>query len=55
MSAFHLVVNEHTTEDEEINKCKSAVHRVRKMEKDVEVALNQGSRQLYKVNHVFKV
>ncbi|KAL8127460.1 uncharacterized protein LOC141721395 [Apium graveolens] len=41
VSAFHLVVNEHTTEDEEINKCKTAVHCVRKMEKDVDIALNQ--------------
>lgn len=41
VSAFHLVLSEHTTEDEEMNKCKSAVHRVRKMEKDVDVALTQ--------------
>lgn len=41
VSAFHLVINEHTAEDEEMNKCKSVVHRVRKMEKDVEVALTQ--------------
>lgn len=43
VSSFHLVLNENTAEDEEMNKCKSAVHRVRKMEKDVEVALTQGS------------
>lgn len=41
VSAFHLVINEHTAEDEEMNKCKSVVHRVRKMEKDVEVALTK--------------
>lgn len=41
VSAFHLVDNEHATEDEEINKCKSVVHRVRKMEKEVDITLNQ--------------
>ncbi|GKB84435.1 regulation of nuclear pre-mRNA domain-containing protein 1B [Tanacetum coccineum] len=30
VSAFHLVVSEHHGEDEEMNKCKSAVHRVKK-------------------------
>ncbi|KAF5798117.1 putative CID domain-containing protein [Helianthus annuus] len=39
VSAFHLVVSEHHGEDEEMNKCKSAVHRVKKMEKDVDSAL----------------
>ncbi|KAJ9564766.1 hypothetical protein OSB04_000732 [Centaurea solstitialis] len=39
VSAFHLVVSEHHGEDEEMNKCKSAVHRVRKMEKDIDLAL----------------
>ncbi|KAK1423725.1 hypothetical protein QVD17_19033 [Tagetes erecta] len=39
VSAFHLVVSEHHGEDEEMNKCKSAVHRVKKMEKDIDLAL----------------
>ncbi|XP_024964486.1 regulation of nuclear pre-mRNA domain-containing protein 1A isoform X1 [Cynara cardunculus var. scolymus] len=39
VSAFHLVVSEHHGEDEEMNKCKSAVHRVRKMEKEIDLAL----------------
>ncbi|KAI3824453.1 hypothetical protein L1987_05913 [Smallanthus sonchifolius] len=39
VSAFHLVVSEHHGEDEEMNKCKSAVHRVKKMEKDIDMAL----------------
>lgn len=39
VSAFHLVLSEHHGEDEEMDKCKSAVHRVRKMEKDVDLAL----------------
>ncbi|PHT31850.1 hypothetical protein CQW23_28187 [Capsicum baccatum] len=39
VSAFHLVVSERTTEDEEMSKCKSSVHHVRKMEKDVDMAL----------------
>ncbi|KAK7318560.1 hypothetical protein RJT34_03263 [Clitoria ternatea] len=38
VSAFHTVLNEHSNEDEEMSKCKSAVHRVRKMEKDVDIA-----------------
>lgn len=47
MSALHLVVSEHSTEDEEMSKCKSAVHHVRKMEKDVDVALARGNLVLY--------
>lgn len=42
VSAFHLVISEHSTEDEEMNRCKSAVHHVRKMEKDVDMALTKG-------------
>ncbi|KAK7399496.1 hypothetical protein VNO78_10680 [Psophocarpus tetragonolobus] len=38
VSAFHTVLNEHSNEDAEMSKCKSAVHRVRKMEKNVDVA-----------------
>ncbi|KAH6808189.1 hypothetical protein C2S51_029297 [Perilla frutescens var. frutescens] len=41
VSAFHLVLSEHANEDEELSKCKSAVHRVKKMEKDVDVALTK--------------
>ncbi|XP_057807061.1 LOW QUALITY PROTEIN: uncharacterized protein LOC131021785 [Salvia miltiorrhiza] len=41
VSAFHLVLSEHNNEDEELSKCKSAVHRVKKMEKDVDVALTK--------------
>ncbi|KAK3014000.1 hypothetical protein RJ639_010185 [Escallonia herrerae] len=41
VSAFHLALSEHSGEDEEMNKCKSAVHRVRKMEKDVDLALTK--------------
>ncbi|KAM7523701.1 hypothetical protein LguiA_013603 [Lonicera macranthoides] len=41
VSAFHLVLSEHTSEDEEMKKCKSAVHRVKKMEKDVDLALTK--------------
>ncbi|KAL7600647.1 hypothetical protein Lser_V15G22368 [Lactuca serriola] len=39
VSAFHLVVSEHHGEDEEMNKCKSSVHRVKKLEKDIDSAL----------------
>lgn len=42
VSAFHLVLSEHANEDEELSKCKSAVHHVKKMEKDVDVALTKG-------------
>ncbi|OMO56002.1 hypothetical protein CCACVL1_26833 [Corchorus capsularis] len=38
VSAFHLVLGEQPNEDEETSKCKSAVHRVKKMEKDVDIA-----------------
>ncbi|XP_062148879.1 uncharacterized protein LOC133857624 [Alnus glutinosa] len=38
VSAFHLVLSEHPNEDAEMSKCKSAVYRVRKMEKDVDIA-----------------
>ncbi|KAF8405962.1 hypothetical protein HHK36_008042 [Tetracentron sinense] len=38
VSAFHSVLSEHPNEDAEMSKCKSAVHRVRKMEKDVDIA-----------------
>ena len=38
VSAFDMVLNEHSNEDAEMSKCKSAVHRVRKMEKDVDIA-----------------
>ncbi|RDX73777.1 Regulation of nuclear pre-mRNA domain-containing protein 1B [Mucuna pruriens] len=36
VSAFHLVLSEQSVEDAEMNKCKSAVQRVRKMEKIVD-------------------
>ncbi|KAL3020921.1 hypothetical protein AAZX31_05G169900 [Glycine max] len=38
VSAFHTVLNEHSNEDAEMSKCKAAVHRVRKMEKNVDIA-----------------
>ncbi|KAL3613421.1 hypothetical protein CASFOL_042684 [Castilleja foliolosa] len=41
VSAFHVVLSENTNEDEEMGKCKSAVHRVKKMERDVDVALTK--------------
>ncbi|CAK9166938.1 unnamed protein product [Ilex paraguariensis] len=39
VSAFHLVLSEHASENEEMNKCKTTVHRMKKMEKDVDLAL----------------
>ncbi|XP_073062127.1 uncharacterized protein [Primulina eburnea] len=41
VSAFHLVQSECAKEDEEMNKCKSAIHHVRKMENDVNIALTK--------------
>ncbi|XP_031257056.1 regulation of nuclear pre-mRNA domain-containing protein 1B [Pistacia vera] len=38
VSAYHLVLSERPSEEEEMAKCKSGVHRVRKMEKDVGIA-----------------
>ncbi|XP_015071752.1 regulation of nuclear pre-mRNA domain-containing protein 1B-like [Solanum pennellii] len=48
VSALHLVVSEHSTEDEEMSKCKSAVHHVRKMEKDVDMALARAKHPMRK-------
>ncbi|EEF33412.1 regulation of nuclear pre-mRNA domain-containing protein 1B [Ricinus communis] len=42
VSAFHLVGNEHQTEEAEMNNCKSAVNRIRKMEKEVDIACSNG-------------
>ncbi|KAJ4911836.1 ENTH/VHS family protein [Raphanus sativus] len=39
-SAYHLVVAENSNEEAEMSKCKSAVKRIRKMEKDVEEAFS---------------
>ncbi|PIN14487.1 Regulator of nuclear mRNA [Handroanthus impetiginosus] len=41
VSAFHAVLSEHTNEDEEMSKCKSSLNHVKKMEKDVDVALTK--------------
>ncbi|XP_077213366.1 uncharacterized protein LOC143848334 isoform X2 [Tasmannia lanceolata] len=38
VSAFHSVLSEHQNEGMDLNKCKAAVHRVGKLEKDVEIA-----------------
>ncbi|KAJ7945361.1 Regulation of nuclear pre-mRNA domain-containing protein 1B [Quillaja saponaria] len=38
VSAFHLVLSEHANEDAEMGKCKSAVQRVKKIEKDADIA-----------------
>ncbi|PON54200.1 RNA polymerase II-binding domain containing protein [Trema orientale] len=38
VSAFHLVLSEQSNEDVEMSKCKSAVNRIRRLEKDVDVA-----------------
>lgn len=40
------MISEHTNEDEEMSKCKSAVHRVKKMENDVDVALSKGKNEV---------
>ncbi|XP_030498494.1 uncharacterized protein LOC115714094 [Cannabis sativa] len=37
VSALHLVLSEQPNEDAEMSKCKSAVSRIRRLEKDVEV------------------
>ncbi|KAJ4848172.1 hypothetical protein Tsubulata_018645 [Turnera subulata] len=42
VSAFHLVVSEQLKEEAEMNNCKSASRRVRKMEKDVDLACSNG-------------
>ena len=44
VSAFHLVISENPNEDAEMSKCKSAVHQVRKLEKDVNNACTTGKR-----------
>ncbi|KAL3527806.1 hypothetical protein ACH5RR_012462 [Cinchona calisaya] len=40
VSAFHLVLSEQSSESEEMNKCMSAVHHMRNMERDVDVVLS---------------
>ncbi|KAL5555929.1 hypothetical protein UlMin_038165 [Ulmus minor] len=37
VSAFHSVLNEQPNEDAEMDKCKSVINRVRKLEKDVNI------------------
>ena len=46
-SAYHLVVAENSNEEAEMSKCKSAVKRIRKMEKDVEEACSTGNNLLF--------
>ncbi|KAL6993114.1 hypothetical protein U1Q18_011232 [Sarracenia purpurea var. burkii] len=41
VSAYHLVLSEHSIENEEMNKCKSAIRRLRKMEADVDLACSR--------------
>ncbi|XP_058786957.1 uncharacterized protein LOC131661434 [Vicia villosa] len=43
VSAFHLVLSEQANEDEDMSNCKSAVQRVRKIEKDVDIACTTAS------------
>lgn len=42
VSGFHGVLSEQSIEEAEMSKCKSAVQRVRKMEKDVDIACTIG-------------
>ncbi|CAL5368710.1 unnamed protein product [Camellia sinensis] len=41
VSAFHLVQSEHSSEDGEMSKCKSAIQRVRKMDEEVDLACSK--------------
>ncbi|CAA7395088.1 unnamed protein product [Spirodela intermedia] len=41
VSAFHAVISERQNEDDELRECQVAVHRVGKMEKDVDIACAQ--------------
>lgn len=50
VSALHVVLNEHPNEDAEMSKCKSAVHRVRKMERDVDIACAIGKLSNNRIN-----
>lgn len=43
VSALHLVLSEHPSEDAEMSKCKSVVHHVRKIEKDVDIACTKAN------------
>ncbi|CAA6658801.1 unnamed protein product [Spirodela intermedia] len=45
VSAFHAVISERQNEDDELRECQVAVHRVGKMEKDVDIACAQGDAQ----------
>ena len=50
VSAFHLVLSEQSIEDAEMSKCKSAIQRVRKMEKDVDMACSIGKHTTEQTN-----
>lgn len=45
ISAYHLMLSEQPNEDAEMSKCKSAIKRIRKLEKDVETAYTTGKSQ----------
>lgn len=42
VSGYHLVFSEHSTENLEMSKCKSAIQHVRKIEEDVDLACRKG-------------
>lgn len=42
VSAIHNVLSEHSNEESDLDRCKSAVRYVEKLEKDVERACNHG-------------
>ncbi|ONK66359.1 uncharacterized protein A4U43_C06F6910 [Asparagus officinalis] len=51
VSALHTVLSKHPDEDTDLDKCKNAVRRLEKMEKDVEVACAREYREPTTVNN----
>lgn len=42
VSGYHLVFSEHSSENLEMSKCKSAIQHISKMEEDVDLACRKG-------------
>ncbi|XP_020268100.1 uncharacterized protein LOC109843570 [Asparagus officinalis] len=53
--ALHTVLSKHPDEDTDLEKCKNAVRRLEKMEKDVEVACARGSKNILLLSRIVKI
>ncbi|ONK64343.1 uncharacterized protein A4U43_C07F24710 [Asparagus officinalis] len=55
VSALHTVLSKHPDEDTDLERCKNAVRRLEKMEKDVEVACARGSKNILLLSRIVKI